>query len=164
MKNFAAIDFETANSNRSSVCSVGIVIVRDGIISEKLYELIRPAPNYYSWWATDIHGLSYNDTVNAEQFPEVWRKLAPFIAGLPLIAHNSPFDESCLRKAHEYYELDYSGYEFLCTCRMARQAFPDLPNHQLGTVAKHIGFDLTNHHHALADAEACAEIMIKIRN
>ena len=32
MKNFAAIDFETANQQRTSVCSVGIVIVRDGEI------------------------------------------------------------------------------------------------------------------------------------
>ena len=34
MKNFAAIDFETANQQRTSVCSVGIVIVRDGEIAD----------------------------------------------------------------------------------------------------------------------------------
>lgn len=162
MRNFAAIDFETANSHRASVCSVGIVVVRDGIISETIYELIRPTPNYYSYWATDIHGLNYEDTAKSDQFPEVWQKIAPVIAGLPLIAHNSPFDESCLRKAHEHYALEYPGYEFMCTCRMARKAFPELPNHRLGTVAEHIGFDLTNHHHALADAEACAEIALYV--
>lgn len=158
MLDFAAIDFETANSNRSSVCSVGLVVVRNGVITDKLYELIRPSPNYYSWWATDIHGFSYGDTADASRFPEVWRKLTPIIAGLPLVAHNSPFDESCLRQVHEYYGLEYAGYEFICTCRMARKAFPQLVNHQLGTVAEHIGFDLTNHHNALVDAEACAEI------
>ena len=47
MKNFVAIDFETANASRSSVCSVGLVIVRDGIITDKIYELIKPEPNYY---------------------------------------------------------------------------------------------------------------------
>lgn len=30
MHDFAAIDFETANGRRSSVCSVGIVVVRGG--------------------------------------------------------------------------------------------------------------------------------------
>lgn len=30
IKNFTALDFETANECRSSVCSVGVVIVRDG--------------------------------------------------------------------------------------------------------------------------------------
>jgi DNA polymerase-3 subunit epsilon len=44
MKNFAAIDFEIANYDPSSVCSVGIVIVRDGEIVEKIYHLIRPEP------------------------------------------------------------------------------------------------------------------------
>ena len=30
MRDFAAIDFETANNERTSVCSVGVVIVRNG--------------------------------------------------------------------------------------------------------------------------------------
>ena len=48
MENFVAIDFETANGKRSSVCSVGIVVVRDGEITDKYYSLIRPIPDYYS--------------------------------------------------------------------------------------------------------------------
>ena len=45
MKNFAAIDFETANEQRTSVCSVGIVIVREGEIVDTYYSLIRPEPD-----------------------------------------------------------------------------------------------------------------------
>jgi len=41
MDNFAAIDFETANNERTSVCSVGVVIVKDGEIVDKFYSLIR---------------------------------------------------------------------------------------------------------------------------
>ena len=48
LRDFAAIDFETANNERSSVCSVGIVIVRNGEIQESFYSLIQPEPNYYS--------------------------------------------------------------------------------------------------------------------
>ena len=48
MKDFAAIDFETANNERSSVCSVGIVIVRNGEIVDFFYSLIQPEPNYYN--------------------------------------------------------------------------------------------------------------------
>ena len=55
MRNFAAIDFETANGKRTSVCSVGVVIVKDGKIVNKIYRLIRPAPNYYTQWTTAIH-------------------------------------------------------------------------------------------------------------
>ena len=48
MTDFAAIDFETANGQRSSVCSVGIVIVRNGVVADSFYSLIRPEPNYYA--------------------------------------------------------------------------------------------------------------------
>ena len=48
MNDFAAIDFETANNERSSVCSVGLVIVRGGEIVDKFYSLIKPEPEYYN--------------------------------------------------------------------------------------------------------------------
>ena len=48
MRDFAAIDFETANYERTSVCSVGVVIVRDGEIVDTFYSLIQPEPNYYA--------------------------------------------------------------------------------------------------------------------
>ncbi|MBO5873812.1 MAG: exonuclease, partial [Rikenellaceae bacterium] len=65
MKDFAAIDFETANGSRSSVCSVGIVIVKDGEIVDKFYSLIHPTPNYYAQFCCAVHGLSDEDTRNA---------------------------------------------------------------------------------------------------
>ena len=118
MTDFAAIDFETANKERSSVCSVGIVIVRNGGITEKLYRLIRPYPNYYSYWNTQVHGLTFQDTACAPTFPEVWKEIDPIIAGLPLVAHNSPFDEGCLKAAFQAYNMEYPGYTFHCTCRV----------------------------------------------
>ena len=60
MKNFAAIDFETANEERTSVCSVGVVIVKDGEIVDTFYSLIRPVPDHYVF--TYIHGLTQSDT------------------------------------------------------------------------------------------------------
>ncbi len=162
MNDFAAIDFETANGQRSSVCSVGVVIVRGRAVTDRLYRLIRPTPNYYSRFTTKIHGMAYSDTVDAPSFPEVWAEIAPLIAGLPLVAHNSPFDEGCLRAVHDRYEMEYPGYEFYCTCRASRRCHKELDNHRLPTVAAHIGFDFENHHHALADAEACAAIAIRI--
>lgn len=163
MENFAAIDFETANRERTSVCSVGIVIVRDGKIQEKIYRLIRPCPNYYSYWNTQVHGLTRQDTDAAQLFPAVWMEVAPYLAGLPLVAHNSTFDEGCLRAVFSCYGMDWPGYEFHCTCRASRRVFgKELSNHRLETVAARCGYDLTRHHHALADAEACARIAMMI--
>ena len=162
MQNFATIDFETANGYSSSVCSVGVVIVRDGQIIEKIYSLIRPAPNWYSRFNIAVHGLSKEDTDTAEEFPGVWAKIAPRIAGLPLVAHYSPFDEGCLKAVYKHYAMPYPEYKFHCTCRTARQAFPELLNHKLPTVAERCGYDFKNHHHALADAEACAAIAMQV--
>ncbi|GHV03881.1 DNA polymerase III subunit epsilon [Campylobacterota bacterium] len=163
MQNFAAIDFETANNERTSICSIGVAIVQNGVIAERLYELVRPNPNYYiEYFTRAIHGLSRADTDGAPLFPVVWAAFAPKIEGLPLVAHNSPFDEGCLRAAHEFYNLPYPQYTFHCTCRAARRAFRDLPNHQLHTVSRHCGYELTNHHNAIADAEACAMIALKV--
>ncbi len=163
VRDFAAIDFETANGSRSSVCSVGVVIVREGEIVERFYRLIHPTPNYYSYFCTQVHGLTDSDTAHADNFPTVWNEVAPRIEGLPLVAHNSPFDEGCLRAVFKVYGMDYPDYTFHCTCRASRRVFgKELPNHQLHTVAARCGYDLARHHHALADAEACAVIALRI--
>lgn len=163
MQDFAAIDFETANGYRSSICSVGIIVVRNGRIEQKLYRLIRPAPNYYNAINVSIHGLTREDTDAADTFPEVWAELEQYIEGLPLVAHNSRFDEGCLKAAFQRYEMRYPNYHFHCTYMASRRYFGNrLPNHKLPTVAKACGFDLSQHHHALADAEACAGIALKI--
>ena len=107
MQDFAAIDFETANFERSSVCSVGIVIVRGGEIVDSFYSLIQPEPNYYQWRCTQVHGLTREDTDEAPVFSEVWKQIDPLIEGLPLVAHNAPFDKGCLRACLMTYQMDY---------------------------------------------------------
>lgn len=172
MKNFIAIDFETANGLRSSVCSVGVVVVKEGEIVDSFYSLIKPTPNYYVDFCQNVHGLGYGDTNNAPIFPEVWQQLRQKLQQIypdfgsqnaPFVAHNSPFDEGCLRAVFNVYKMDYPEYVFCDTLRISRCVFKDsIPNHQLHTVAKACGFDLRNHHHALADAEACAAIAKEI--
>ena len=162
MKDFAAIDFETANSERSSVCSVGVVIVRNNEIVDSFYSLINPEPNYYNYWCTKVHGLTNRDTDDAPIFPEVWKQIVPLIEGLPLVAHNSPFDESCLKAVFRVYQMDYPDYKFYDTLSTARRTMKGLENHQLHTVAAVCGYQLDNHHHALADAESCAWIAREI--
>lgn len=163
MTDFAAIDFETANECRSSVCSVGVVVVRRGVVVDSFYSLIHPEPEYYQWFCRQVHGLGPEDTEDAPVFPYVWEKIAPIIEGLPLVAHNASFDEGCLKEAFKVYRMDYPDYEFYDTLAASRRCFGhSLPNHQLHTVASACGFDLTRHHHALADAQACAAIALKL--
>lgn len=162
MQDFAAIDFETANFEATSVCSVGIVIYRNGEKVEDYYSLIKPEPDYYQYRCVQVHGLTQRDTYNAKVFPEVWKEIAPMIEGLPLVAHNKAFDERCLKAVFKCYQMDYPDYEFHCTYLASRKAFPQAPNHQLHTISALCGFDLEHHHNALADAEACAVIAQQI--
>ncbi len=178
MKDFVAIDFETANGCRASVCSVGIVVVIDGEIVDSFYSLIHPTPDYYSYQNIAVHGLTDKDTATAPTFPTVWQQITQRIAThattlklrrsptagvLPLVAHNKAFDESCLRAVFAEYNMEYPEYEFLCTLKASRRRLRGtIPNHRLHTVAAACGFDLTNHHHALADAQACAAIALKL--
>ena len=162
MKDFAAIDFETANYERTSVCAVGVVVVRDGEIKDSFYSLIQPEPNYYNYQCSIVNGLCCQDTDTAPLFPDVWRQIEPKIAGLPLVAHNKQFDESCLKAVFRCYQMDYPDYKFHCTYIAARRKMPYLENHQLHTVAAACGYNLEHHHHALADAEACAWIAREI--
>jgi len=170
MDNFVAIDFETANFEQSSVCSVGIVIVKDGEIVDNFYSLIHPTPNYYNARCHEVHGLCCSDTEDAPEFPEVWeqaekkiREYFPYIADgeVPFVAHNKAFDENCLKAVFAAYELRYPTYEFECTLLKARKVWPD-GHHNLDIIAGYCGYDLTQHHHALADAEACAVIAKQI--
>ncbi len=107
MKDFAAIDFETANQCRSSVCSIGVVIVRDGSVVDTFYSLIYPIPDYFTYWTTQVHGLTMLDVESAPPFPDVWKAVSPKIEGFPLVAHNSPFDEGCLKAVFHEYGMFY---------------------------------------------------------
>lgn len=159
MTNFAAIDFETANRHSSSICSVGVVIVEEGRIVRKIYRLVHPAPNYYSPGNVAVHGLTREDTDSADYFPEVWAEIEQYIGDLPLVAHFSRFDEGCLKGVFQRYGMTYPGYTFYCSCTASRRKLGSrLPDHKLPTVARFCGYDLTRHHHAMADAVACGHI------
>ena len=174
MRDFAAIDFETANFEMTSICSVGVVIVRNGEICDTFYSLVQPEPNYYLRFCTQVHGLCRRDTEEAPVFPKVWKEVEKLITlsdedakllgspTLPLVAHNKAFDENCLREVFRCYQMDYPDYPFYCTLIASRRAFPNAENHQLQTIAELCGYNLEHHHHALADAEACARIAIQI--
>ena len=157
-----AIDFETANTEPTSICAVGVVIVRDGQFADNFYSLVHPEPDYFNYWNIRVHGITREATDTAPIFPEVWQHITPLIEGLPLVAHNKAFDERCLKAAFHCYQMDYPDYDFRCTLMASRKAFPRAANHQLQTISELCGYRLACHHHALADAEACAWIAREI--
>jgi len=160
---YTAYDVETANECPSSICSMGFVFVRDSKAVDNFYTLVHPEPDYYKWFCQQVHGLGPEDTDNAPNFRKAWNKIRNRIGNkYPLVAHNAGFDEGCTRAAFGVYQMDYPDYQFLDTLKSSRRYFGrSLPNHQLQTSAAACGFDLRQHHNALADAEACAAIAAK---
>lgn len=160
MENFTAIDFETANTAPTSVCAVGLVVVRDGEICDRYYRLVRPEPEYYLWRFTCIHGIALEDTAHAPCFAAIWDELRCRIGDMPLVAHNKVFDERVLRATCRMYGLDVPDVPFYCTLQGARRAIPRraIADYRLPTVCAYLGIDFGEHHNALDDAEGCAGI------
>lgn len=149
---FTAIDFETAQGYRWSICQVGLVRVNNGIITEEINLLIQPPKNYYWDKFIDIHGITPDMTKEALTFDKVWHKLEPYIKGQVVVAHNGlSFDFPVLEKTLEYYGMENPEYEKHCTYRIFRQ--------NLASLCMHHKISL-NHHDALSDAKACAELFL----
>lgn len=148
MQNFTAIDFETAQGKRWSICQVGLVRVESGVITKELNILVQPPDNYYWGRFTDIHGISALDTFNQPFFGDIWEEIKPYIDNQVVVAHNGMgFDFPVLQQTLEYYDLEVPDYEKQCTYRIFKK--------NLAFLANHYGIAL-NHHDALSDARACA--------
>ena len=155
--NFVAIDFETANNSRDSACSVGLVKVANCEIVETAVRLIRPPTREFLY--TFIHGLAWKDVAKAPGFGDVWPELAPMLAGAQfLAAHNASFDKSVLAACCASHGLALPALPFRCTVQMARRAWNLYPT-KLANVCEALGIQL-NHHEALSDAMACAQIVL----
>jgi len=159
---FVAIDFETANSSAASPCAVGMVRVRDGQIQESLSMLFRPPFGHHLFDAGNIaiHGIRPEDVQDAPDFVDALPELLLFTEGMTLIAHNASFDMGVLAKASEAVGFDLPPLNYACSLKMARKTYHELESYRLNAVAYSIGHEEFRHHDALADADACARIVI----
>lgn len=157
MTSFAAIDFETADNGRDSACAVAVVLVEDGRITQRVHRLIRPPRSRFLF--THIHGLTWDDCRGQPDFAGVWPALRPLIErAAVLVAHNAPFDRGVLNACCHAHGLDPVPLPFACTVRVARAVWGVFPT-RLPNVCAHLGIGL-DHHDALSDASACAEIAL----
>jgi DNA polymerase-3 subunit epsilon len=155
---FVTIDFETAKYSRESACSVGLVKYHNGKPVDTWYSLIRPPELYIRPDFTEIHGLTVDDVRDAPVFADLWdSSIRPFIGGLPLGAHNAPFDMGVLRAALEWYGLPIPHLKYFCTLALARRTWPGLSSHALTSLGETFGITYEAHQ-ALDDARTCGTI------
>lgn len=156
-KRVLAIDFETANSNRDSVCSLGFALLEDNEIKYNKEVLIDPE-DYFDGFNIMIHGITPEMVKGAPKFPEVWNELVKIIDEETLvIAHNASFDMSVLRYACDKYEMTYPSFDYLCTWKLSKNIYEGLTSYSLDSVADHLNIEF-NHHKASEDALVCLNV------
>lgn len=161
MSKYVAIDFETANKDRASACSVGLVTVSKGKITSEDVFLIKPPSEDFSF--TDVHGLTWEDVENEQTFHELWPTIDKIISNADyLVAHNAPFDRGVLNKCCEVNSIHIPEIPFVCTVQLSRKQWNINPT-KLNNVCEVLDIEL-NHHEALSDARAAAKIVIKAEN
>jgi DNA polymerase-3 subunit epsilon len=154
---FAAIDFETADYGRDSACAVAVVRVEGMTIVDRADYYIRPPRSRFVF--SYLHGISWNDVVDAPTFGQLWPSLQKRLAGVDfLAAHNASFDRSVLRTCCARAQLTAPSHAFQCTVRLARVVWNIYPT-RLPDVCRYLRIPL-RHHDAGSDAEACARIVI----
>jgi DNA polymerase-3 subunit epsilon len=159
--NYVAIDFETANEKRSSPCSIGIVVVKNGHVVEKMHHLIRPKEMRFMPINIGIHGIRPAMVENEPEFDKVWEKIKHHFNENLVIAHNASFDISVLRKCAELYGIELPSFEYICTMKLAKNFYRGIENAKLNTVNDFLGYEF-KHHDALYDALACNNILLNI--
>ena len=159
--NFTAIDFETANSARESACSVGLVKVHNGVVVDRAGWLIRPQAGFDEFleWNTRIHGITAADVTDAPSWAQQFPDLVAFADGDHLVAHNASFDMSVIRASCTAASVLCPDLAYVCSLQVARKTY-ELDSYRLPVAAMAAGFEDFAHHDALADAEACAAIMV----
>ena len=159
---FIAIDFETANFKRESVCSIGLAFVENFEIVKSINKLIKPIPNYFETINMSIHGITPEMTENEPTFFDLWNELKPYINNQQLVAHNASFDFSALRYVLDSYNISYPTLDYYCSMLLSKKVFPGLINYQLPTVCTHLGINDLTHHDAESDAVTSAKVMTEI--
>lgn len=158
MYDFITIDFETANENLNSACSVGIVAVENLEIVDYFESYIQPPHNRYSDRNIQIHGITPDMTEQAPRLDELWFDLSRYFSvHVPVVAHNAHFDMSVLRLSTS---ADIPNFPYVDSIKMASQFVQG--SKSLGHCAECFGIEMDRHHDALSDATAAAEIVIHI--
>ena len=161
MLTFNAIDVETANADRASICQIGIVSVRNGEISEIWQSLINPE-DWFDPFNVHIHGIGQIDVIHSPTLPQVREELRQRLQGSIVVSH-TPFDRVALERAMKRYGLEHLQARWLDSARIVRRAWPDQFGHRgwgLKNVASALNISF-KHHDALEDARAATEIVLR---
>ena len=158
---YVVFDLETTGTDLMSngITEIGAVKIVDGKVSEQWTTLVKP--DYpISQKITELTGITEEMVANSPKISSVIPDFMKFIEDAVLVAHNSEFDVKFIKRfaGAEEYEVKNKVMD---TLALARQYLPQLRKHDLHTVAEHFKI-VFNHHRALSDAYATAEVFTEL--
>ncbi len=161
-RSFAALDVETANQDRASICAIGVVTVEKGVVVGRQRWLCQPPEGFQNFvpFNIGVHGIRAGDIAAAPAFAEVIGQVARMIEGYPVLAHNAAFDVGAIRRACHASGAPIPEFDYCCTMALTRATLR-LPTFGLAWCADHFGIPLL-HHNPVSDAEATALLALAL--
>ena len=160
MYDFICIDFEIANNNMNSACSLGIACVRNLRVVCKEYFLIKPPTGHFRPECSSIHGLTYEDVKDADTFDVIWDKIAHYFTDCHYVfAHNAYFDMSVLNECMNTYHIPKPSFTYIDSMNFSSKVCHDCGS-SLAARCNYFNIPIEDHHNALSDAVMCAELVI----
>ncbi|OHW62798.1 DNA polymerase III PolC-type [Andreesenia angusta] len=160
---YVVFDIETTgfSPRNDSIIEIGAVKIEQGNVVSEFSELIDPKRSLPDK-IVELTGITDQMLAGKMEIDQVLPKFLEFAGDSVLVAHNAQFDMSFIRtKARELLGAEVKN-TVLDTLSLARAVYPRLKNHKLNTVAKHVGASLENHHRAVDDSRATAQILLKL--
>jgi DNA polymerase-3 subunit epsilon len=154
-----AIDFETANGQRVSACSLGLAWIEDGAVVRTERRLIRPKEMRFNRFNVFLHKIQPDHVLDQPDFPTVFSEFVADISGALILAHKAEFELGVIRETLEQYERPCPEFSYLCTRMISQAVWPDCGGSSLEVVTEYLGIPF-KHHDAAEDAVACAKVAL----
>lgn len=154
------IDFETATKAYDSICSVGLVVLKDGDIVDKQHFYVQPPKNKFLPANINIHGITPETTATADLFPAVWDKIKSYFVNSYIAAHNASFDMSALKTTLDTYGIEEPHFLYFDTLHLLDAHLDYGDKRSLDDLCRKFNIPLCEHHDALCDATATARLIL----
>jgi len=159
----AFVDVETTGCalGRDRIIDVAVIGARGGEIEFEWQSLVNPG-GLVGAGTTALTGIDNDMLAGAPSFADIARELRERLAGRVFVAHNARFDYGFIRREFARLDSDWHATS-LCTVRLSRALYPDMPRHNLDAVMERHGIVIENRHRAMPDAQALLGFWRRVR-
>lgn len=156
---YAVVDIETTGGNHAyhRITEVGIVKLQNGQVIGRFQSLVNPQRNIPQS-ITRLTGISNDMVADAPVFEALADSIEAFVEGCVFVAHNVNFDYGFIKQEFARLERNFRMPK-ICTVREMRRAVPGLKSYSLAALTAHFDIAMAQHHRALSDANAAAELL-----